>query len=132
MTSIEADTFMLNHPEVAVKPIGGEDGTWVAWNTTLKHRVGRLWVEVNEQGIGFSRESAIANYRDHYHPVKTTGGDMIKILRRDAQKYYEILKFVDSFPEGRSGFMAGLMDIIRDDITFKPRCRDECGQEIKP
>ena len=145
MTSSEADKFMLEHPEVAVKPIGGENGTWVAWNTTLKHRVGRLWVEANERGIGHTREEAIVNYRNRYHPVKpryvcgvaTLPFEDVSKALRDSVKYRRIVtKFkqigrrVREFTlEDHEDDWNMIYQIVADDLKLT-HC-SKCGQLLE-
>lgn len=137
MTSSEADKFMMQHPEVAVRRYRG--GQWEAW----KH-----WNDLGEdmRTQAFSRESVIANYRDMYHPEKPILDNAVfhspGVMQgwvADSRKYREIIEeyrryiafpLTDYSSIGKSNFVftSKLWKIIEDDCPF--HC-DKCNQEVK-
>lgn len=137
MTSSEADRFMLEHSEVAVRTYAktnkNDPGVWRAWND-----IRRYGEEVREHHA-FTRESVIAGYQRIYHPIKPSLGnsDVVRRALADSAKYRRI---VEKFREFRAlnqpnhvptamGVMQEVREIMADDLS--PTHCDKCKQELK-
>lgn len=143
MTSQEADRFMLEHPEVAVKASVADFNPWVAWNNETMDAVER-------RTYGKTREQAIDRYKSRYHPEKPRPGyenvDAASKTFRDSAKYRRIVKeyarYVgaplygyEDIRKSNSLFTSKLWEIIEDD--YSTHCRrhrtsrcDKCGQSV--
>ncbi len=104
MDSYEADRFMRDHSSMAVRRDAG--GNWIAWDLFASK------YPFNENLVyGSTRERAIENYRDKYHPEKPPLGNsnVVKKHLRDSAKYRnaaietksELVKRLDELIEAR-------------------------------
>ena len=127
----EADSFMLNHPEVAVRACSG-GGRWVVWKERIRsgESAGRVH--------GSTREEAISNYRDVHYPRKSfyrySSALRRYVLsdRAESDKYRRIVEEYKNHLKGDAPyglFTARVFTILKDDL--KPTHCDKCGQELK-
>ena len=135
MTSSEADRFMLEHPEVAVRVISNELTGWIAWDD-FGPKGGNM-----RGRLGSTREHALSEYKQAYHPEKphyacgdaTLPFEDVSKAFRDSAKYRRIVEAFKeydhpiTFIEG-AGFIQAVRGIIRDDL--KPTHCDKCHQEL--
>ena len=136
MTNYEADKFMLEHPEVAVKVaesawvIDGERWPWVVWNEVSKDK-DRSW--------GSTRETAISEYKRIHHPEKPPYRYHPHVVKRALADSAKYRKIVETFREvGTKIELKDLFDykwivrsirsILADDI--RPSYCNECGQSL--
>lgn len=140
MNSQEADRFMSEHPEVAVKVF--ENGTWVAWDYRENARTNRSLGVGMDTAVGLTREQAIKNYRDEYHPEKPIFDNPPAVMQgwvSDSRKYRKIIELYRCFVNSPSPayedirrdnfiFTSKLWEVIEDD--YHPHCK-ECNQEVK-
>ena len=138
--------FWLGYNRVGhTRPCSGDANcSWRERYDELRERYDKLWDHHEEpETLAFSRESAITNYRDMYHPENPLAGldahfaQQAKVFT-DSAKYRRIVK---EFEDYRSttreilaassdmiGFVATTIEILADDP--KPIRCDKCGQEL--